>query len=259
VSPPDPRIAAAEAEDSLKAQMSPRLAALVPSTPTGPMECQDLMALDFKAHYFSAFAEVRSYNEWLVDADLDSTYAYERRALKLLQWGEPTRPWRLKCPSHLLWLDHLHTAFPDARFVMTHRDPTEVMVSVADVYAEVMGMFSDELDRPYLGRLNVEQWTTGMDRVLAFREEHGDDRFFDMDFRAVQADPIGQVRELYDWLDEPVTEEFEEGMRRWWKENAEQREVNVHPEPEDFGLDLDTVRAGFAPYTARYVNRGSPS
>ena len=253
VPPPDPRIAAAQAEDSLKAQMSPRLAALVPSTPTGPMECQDLMALDFKAHYFSAFAEVRSYTEWLVDADLDSTYAYERRALKLLQWGEPTRPWRLKCPSHLLWLDHLDTAFPDARFVMTHRDPTEVMVSVADVYAEVMGMFSDELDRHYLGRLNVEQWTLGMERVLAFRDEHGDDRFFDMDFRAVQSDPIGQVRDLYEWLGEPVTEEFEAGMRRWWHDNAERREINIHPEPEEFGLDLDQVRVGFAPYIARFV------
>jgi hypothetical protein len=254
VPPPDPRIAAAESEGSLKAQMSPRLAALVPSTPTGPMECQDLMALDFKAHYFSAFAEVRSYTEWLVDADLDATYAYERRALKLLQWGQPTRPWRLKCPSHLLWLDHLDTAFPDARFVMTHRDPTEVMVSVADVYAEVMGMFSDHLDRHYLGRLNVEQWTLGMQRVLEFRDEHGDDRFFDMDFRAVQADPVGQVRRLYEWLGEPVTDEFEAGMRRWWHENAEERELNVHPAPEEFGLDLDQVREGFAPYIERFVS-----
>ena len=253
VPPPDPRIAAAEAEDSLKAQMSPRLAALVPSSPTGPMECQDLMALDFKAHYFQAFTEVRSYAEWLVDADLDSTYAYERRALKLLQWGQPTRPWRLKCPSHLLWLDHLDTAFPDARFVMTHRDPTEVMVSVADVYAEVMGQLNDDLDRHYLGRLNVEQWTLGMDRVLAFREQQGDDRFFDMDFRAVQADPIAEVRKLYAWLGEPVTDEFEAGMRTWWHDNAEQRDVNVHPEPQDFGLDLDQVRRGFAPYIARFV------
>ena len=96
------------------------------------------MALDFKAHYFQAFAYVPSYSDWLLDADLTSTYRYERRALKLLQWGSPTRPWRLKCPSHLLWLDHLDEVFPDARFVMTHRDPTEVMVSVADL-GELVG------------------------------------------------------------------------------------------------------------------------
>ena len=155
--------------------MNPRLAALVPAEATGPMECQELMALDFRAHYFPAFAHLPSYTEWLLDADLTSTYRYERRVLKLLQWGEPEvegarRPWRLKCPSHLLWLDDLAEVFPDARFVMTHRDPTDVMVSVADLYCEVGRQFSDGIDPHYLGRLNVEQWTTGMDRVLAFRE-----------------------------------------------------------------------------------------
>jgi hypothetical protein len=251
VEPPDPRIAATAAGLEMHHQMSPRMAVLLPSSATGPEECQDLMALDFRAHYFQAFAYVPSYADWLVDADLDSTYAYERRVLKLLQWGEPTtRPWRLKCPSHLLWLDHLDSAFPDARFVMTHRDPTEVMVSVADVYREVMLPLNDDIDSHYLGTLNVEQWSTAMDRVMAFRAEQGDDRFYDMDFKAVQSDPIGEVRGLYEWLGEPVTDEFEAGMRAWWQTNAETREANIHPEPEEFGLDLDEVRGRFATYTA---------
>ena len=37
-------------------------------------------------------------------ADLTSTYLYERRVLKLLAWGEPTRPWRLKSPAHMMSL-----------------------------------------------------------------------------------------------------------------------------------------------------------
>jgi hypothetical protein len=254
VEPPDPRIAETAANMAIQNEMNPRLAALVPSAPTGPMECQELMALDFRAHYFPAFAHLPSYSEWLIDADLTSTYRYERRALQLLQWGEPTRPWRLKCPSHLLWLDALDTVFPDARFVMTHRDPTDVMVSVADVYHQVGKQFSDDLDLHYLGRLNVDQWVTGMERLLEFRDAGRDDRFFDIDFRAMQADPIGEVTRLYDWLGEPVTPEFESGMKQWWAENAEHREENVHPEPALFGLDLDEVRTRFATYTARMAD-----
>jgi hypothetical protein len=251
VEAPDPRIAQAEAEGQLQAELAPRLAALVPSTPTGPEECQDLMALDFKAHYFQAFAHIPSYSDWLLDADLTSTYAYERRVLKLLQWGEPARPWRLKCPSHLLWLDHLDRAFPDARFVMTHRDPTEVIVSVADLYAEVGRQFSDGIDLAYLGRLNVEHWSTAMERVLAFRDAGADDRFYDMGFEAMQRDPIAEVRALYEWLGEPVTAEFEAGMHAWWRQHAESREQTIHPEPSEFGLDLDEVRSRFTDYTAR--------
>jgi hypothetical protein len=248
---PDPRIAEAEAMQAMQDELAPRLAALVPGSPTGPEECQDLMALDFRSHYFQAFAYVPSYSDWLLDADLTSTYRYERRVLKLLQWGSPPRPWRLKCPSHLLWLDDLDHVFPDARFVMTHRDPTEVMVSVADVYAEVGRQFSREIDLPYLGALNVEHWTAGMERLLKFRDAKGDDRFYDIDFRSVQRDPIGQVRGLYAWLDEPVTDAFEQGMRRWWEANAERREANIHPDPGDFGLDLDEVRGLFAEYSAK--------
>ncbi len=157
----------------------------------------------------------------------------------------------MKCPSHLLWLDHLDAAFPDARYVMTHRDPAEVMVSVADLYAEVGRQFSQDVDLRYLGELNVQHWTTGMERLLRFRHEHGDERFFDMDFRAVQRDPIGQVRELYAWLGQPLSDGFEQGMRRWWEDNAETREANIHPDPHEFGLDLDQVRRRFTEYSAR--------
>jgi len=248
----DPRVAQAEAQIAMVAQIAPRMAALVPSSPTGPYECQDLMGLDFKSQSFQAYARIPSYSRWLLhEADLSSTYLYERRVLKLLQWGEPARPWRLKCPSHLLFLDALDVAFPDARFVMTHRDPTEVIVSVADLYGEVAQMFSDDIDLHYLGALNVQDWSVGMQRALAFRDAGHDHRFYDMGFRAMQDDPIAEVRGLYAWLGEPVSPEFEAGMARWWRDNAESRPANVHPDPEVFGIDLEQVRPLFADYVAR--------
>ena len=72
---------------------------------------------------------------------------------------------------------------------MTHRDPTDVILSVAELYADIIGAFTDEIDRPYIGRLNVEHWSLGMDRTLAFRAGGAGDRFYDIDFRAMQADP----------------------------------------------------------------------
>lgn len=224
----------------------------VPTDVRGPMECLDLMALDFKSQIFQAYAQIPSYSQWLCDrADFTSTYRYERRVLKLLQWGEPTRPWRLKSPAHVLSLDYLDRVFPDARFVMTHRDPTDVLLSVVDVYADIVGGFTDHLDRRYLGELNVTQWSTGVARVMTFRDRAAE-RFYDIDFRAMQADPIGEVKRLYGWLGEPVTEEFEAGMRAWWAHNAEKREPHPKADPEAFGLDDSVIRPLFADYVAAY-------
>jgi hypothetical protein len=221
----------------------------VPGDVHGPMECHELMALDCKSHMFQSFAQVPSYSTWLLEkADLTSTYEYERRVLKLLQWGEPTRTWRLKCPSHVLWLDHLDRVFPDAKFVMTHRDPTDVMLSVADLYADIIKTFTDHIDRPYIGRLNVEHWSSGMRRTLQFRASGAEDRFYDIDFRAMQADPIGEVKALYAWLEEPVTAEFEQRMRSWWTQAAAEREPSSPADPVEFGIDFDAVRPRFAQY-----------
>lgn len=223
----------------------------VPADIHGPMECHELMALDFKSHIFQSFAEIPSYSEWLVGpADLTSTYRYQRRVMKLLQWGEPQRPWRLKCPSHVLWLDALDNVFPDARFVMTHRDPTDVILSVADLYADIIGSFSAEINRPYIGTLNVEHWSLGMERALRFRADGAEDRFYDIDFRAMQSDPIGEVTGLYAWLGAPLGAEFEARMQSWWAQAAAEREPSSHADPLAFGIDINEVR----PRSARYVD-----
>jgi hypothetical protein len=224
----------------------------VPTDTQGPMECHELMALDFRSHIFQSFAQVPSYSEWLVHhADLRPTLAYERRVLKLLQWGEPARPWRLKCPSHVLWLDAVDAAFPDARFVMTHRDPTDVLLSVADLYADIIGSFTDDVDRRYIGRLNVEHWSLGMDRALRFRDDGADDRFYDIDFRAMQAAPLREVTGLYDWLGLPAGDEFAARMQSWWTHAAKEREPSSRADAAAFGIDPDTVRPRFATYVSR--------
>jgi hypothetical protein len=243
---PDPRV-----ERAREINRRAGLKSHTPASATGPIECQDLMALDFKAHIFQALAQIPSYSQWLLEADLTSTYLYERRVLKLLQWKFPAKPWRLKAPTHILYLDHLVRAFPDARFVMTHRDPAEVILSVANVYADIVSKFTDTLDKPYLGRLNVEQWSVGMTRALAFRDSGADTKFFDIDFRAMQRDPIGEVKGLYEWLGAPVTGEFESGMARWWQQNAENRGPSTVVDPAAFDLDIERIRPLFADYTAR--------
>jgi hypothetical protein len=226
-------------------------------TPTGidgAMECQDLMALSMASQIFLAFAKVPSYAEWLLEADLTATYAYEKRTLKLLQWHQPTRPWRLKAPSHLLYLDALDTSFPDARFVMTHRDPADVLLSVCAVYADIMGKFTDTLDRGWIGELNLRSWSQGVRRAIEFRERDGNDaRFHDIHFTAMQQDPIGQIHGLYAWLGEDIAPEFSAAMAAWWAHN-DQRERIAKPDPAAFGLEPADVRAQFADYLA-HMNR----
>ena len=62
---PDPRIPRRRARWSAPATTSRPIT-------HGPMECLDLMALDFKTQMYHAFARIPSYSAWVTDADLTS-------------------------------------------------------------------------------------------------------------------------------------------------------------------------------------------
>lgn len=249
VEAPDPRI-----ETLLEQMRQGGVKAPVPTAVEGPFECGDLMGLDFKSQVFQALAQVPTYATWFADADLSSTYAYEKRVLKLLQWRAPTKTWRLKCPTHLLFLEALDSVFPDAKYVMTHRDPTDVILSVATLYVGLISQFSDEVDKHYIAELNVDQWVKGVQRALAFRENKGDAKFYDIHFKDMQTDPVGQVTGFYDWLGKPVSEEFGAAMQAWWQQNEDTREASSYISAEEFGISLDDVRKQFSDYNARFVD-----
>lgn len=66
----------------------------------------------------------------------------------------------------------------------------------------------------------------------------------------MQADPIGEVRGLYEWLEQPVSGPFEQKMQEWSEANAATREPTERSDPKAFGLNVDVIRPLFADYVS---------
>jgi hypothetical protein len=64
--------------------------------------------------------------------------------LKLLQWKNPRQHWLLKAPSHLGNLPVVFDTFPDARVVITHRDPIVAQASVTNLLGTLYWMRSSQ-------------------------------------------------------------------------------------------------------------------
>lgn len=249
----DPRIGLARESLARRAERFPRMQAMYPSSPTSPTECHGLQALDFKTHLFQAQARVPSYSEWLnTRADLVPTYHYVKRVLKLLQWRCPPKVWRLKNPSHMVFIDALNQVFPDARFWMTHRDVAAVVPSSADLYYELARAFSDDIDKYYLGKLNADTWELGMRRLIAFRDAGNQHRFFDIHFEAFQREPLPIIERLYEFLGEKLTPEARTRMEQWRSEKPREKHGRHDYDPADFGLSQQALRERFRFYSRRF-------
>jgi hypothetical protein len=211
------------------------------------------MGYDFKSQLFQASARIPSYVHWLNhEADLVPTYRYVKRVLKLLQWRCPPRRWRLKNPSHILFIDALDTVFPDARFWMTHRDIASVLPSVADLYFELHQAFCDDVDRAWIGAATTEFCELGMRRTLAFRDAGNEGRFFDIHFAPFQRNPYPALEQLYAFIGEPLTARTRQRMQAW-RENTPRDKHGAHSyDPADFGMEPTALRQRFRFYSERF-------
>ena len=249
---PDPRIERAIAAHELQAQIAPRGQALLPTSPTGPMECQLLMALDFRSLIFEGMAKIPAYSSWLLECDMTPAYRYHQRVLKLLQWRCGPTAWSLRTPAHMLSIDALDAVYPDARFVMTHRDVGKVLPSVCALYDTFRSVLSDRPDPLGIGQANVATWALALERLVAFRDAGHDDRFHDLRFDDVQRDPLGSIERLYAALGDELTEVARGRMQDWWTASAAARPPAPHHAPETYGLDPIELRERFAFYHDRF-------
>ena len=249
----DPRIAAAAARAAVFDEIAPKFRAMLPTAPDGPTECLSLLALDFRSATFNSIGDNRGYERWLEQCDMVPAYEYHRRVLKLLQWKFPPRPWRLKTPVHMHSIPALLEVYPGSRFVMTHRDVTQVIPSVVNLLDVMSEALRSEPLAPDYADNQAGFWERAMRKTIAYRAHGHDHEFFDIQFADMQSDPLGEMQRLYAWLGDDLSDETADGMRAWWQESQRDRQAGHRYDPEDYGIDLDALRRRFAFYSDRFL------
>ncbi|HZJ27635.1 MAG TPA: sulfotransferase, partial [Acidimicrobiia bacterium] len=115
--------------------MVPLLAAMHHQHPQAIEEEIELQDVDFASYTLEWLARVPGWRDHYLALDQRPHYEYLRRMLQTLTWLRGPRRWVLKSPQHLEQLGPLAEAFPDATFVVTHRDPVSVIQSTVTMLA----------------------------------------------------------------------------------------------------------------------------
>lgn len=248
----DSRIADAETGLNMMNDMFPLMKSMYNSEPTAATECQDIMGMNFRTVHFDGVVRVPSYLNWVLNCDMRETYTYHRKVLKLLQWHCPPTLWHLKTPVHIFALDALVEAYPNAKFMWSHRDPAKVMASVCSLIQYVRSWSSDRDDAEELGSEQLTVWAEGVRRAMEFRDRVGDERFADVAFSDLQSDPVNTLKKAYATLGLDYTDATHRSVQGWAQEHKPGSRGSHAYELADYGLTADRVRGEFSEYLKTY-------
>ncbi|MEE8166823.1 MAG: sulfotransferase [Myxococcota bacterium] len=217
-----------------------------------PEECRHILAQSFTDDRFESSATLPRYNEWYHGTEHPEAYRRHKKIVQLIGSSDPERRWLLKYPVHLRQLSALFEVYPDACIVQTHRDPRTVIASYASFIAKIRALHQIDVDVAEIAREQMESWAHAADAGMRYRDEHGSDNFFDLQFREFMADPIGSTKRIYTRFDQTLSPEGEARLLAWQESHPQGKHGEHRYEREDIGVSETEILDRFAAYMERY-------
>lgn len=165
----------------------------------GPEECHAFMEHSYAAAGFYNLFNVPSYFDYLTTSlDIAEAYQTHKRQLKLLQWRTPQPCWALKYPAHAIAMDNILEVYPDARFVMTHRDPVQTLASVSKLTFMLRGIrYDSPIDPKLVGKQMLDFIQHHIDRIMAFCKSPLSRRVTHVDYYRAVDNPTAVMSEVH--------------------------------------------------------------
>jgi hypothetical protein len=215
----------------------------------GPDECHVFIEQTCAAAGYQNVYDVPSYFDYMMKSlDFTASYRVHKRQLQLLQWHTKQPRWAVKYPNHVIAMDAILEVYPDARFVMTHRDPVQTLASIAKMTLTLRGTRYDTVDPKHVGRQMFDFVRRHVDRIMAFCQSPQGGCVTHVDYYRVVDNPAAVIAEVHAALGIDSPEEVRAAVADWCQRNPKgARGANPYT-LEQFGLDADEVAEQYGAY-----------
>ena len=220
----------------------------------GSEECHPFIEQSFGAAGLNNLYRVPSFFDYLLDeADLEGSYRVHKRQLQLLQWRTRAKPWALKYPNHLLAVPEIIKVYPDARFVMTHRDPIQTLASICKLSYKLRSARSDKpVDKQDIGRYMTHFVQRHIERIMELVNGPHAERVIHVDYYSLVNDPVAKMIGVHKALGIDTPEEVCQAVADWRQANPKNaRGVNDYS-LEQYGLEESRLEKQFSEYSGYF-------
>ncbi len=211
-----------------------------------------LLAIDFSSMLFETTSPMPTWRDAYRARDQRPSYAYLRRVLQALQWLRGGTRWVLKSPQHLEQFPALLDTFPDATFVVTHRDPVSVTTSMVTMLAYSSRLSRDRVDVEDIGHYWADRLESMLRRCAEERDVLPAGRTIDVHFDEFMADDLAMVARVYDLAGQPLDDAARSAMTRFVADHPRGKFGAIEYDLAEFGLERSGLRRRMDFYTERF-------
>ncbi len=213
-----------------------------------------LLANDISGMLFETTYRIPAFAAHYKAHDQAASYAYLKTQLQAMQWLRGGTRWVLKSPQHLEQFPTLVKTFPDATFVVTHRDPAEVTLSMATMISYAARMATAHPDPVAISRYWLSRAEDLLNGCLRDRGVLPAGQSIDVRFEDFMADEETTVARVYELAGQPLTPAARAAMAQFRAEHPRGRHGGVRYDADDLGLDLQDVGRRLNRYRERFVS-----
>lgn len=217
-------------------------------------ECVGVLRQGFISNVWCCAWSGASYDAWWQTQSEASCYQHYKRVLQLIGSREPNKRWLLKNPGHIDNLELLFAIFPDAQVIHTHRDPAKAIPSLCSLLFKnhaIIETGRETLRAHILGLREMEKWAKAVETAEPVRQQY-QQQIHDVLHSDFHTDPLGTVRQIYRFLDLPLTTDVMTAMQQRISDKPELKHGTHHYSAEDFGLSASAIRERFSDYLQQH-------
>jgi Sulfotransferase family len=259
---PDQRRQNGQAQLDIQNTMMPLFRNMYDVENDGIHEEVELQHMCMSTLLMAATAQVPDWMQSYFARDQRPHYAFMKRAIKALQFLAPRERWVLKSPQHMGSIPALLETFPDATFVVTHRDPVAVFASWATLLTYAARFSRSPIDVRETAEYAQLLMKLLLDRLVRDRDSLPEDRTEHVYFHEFMADDWGTLSRIYERANLSFTDETQTSMKQYLDQHPRGRHGKIlYDLKEDFGVDRESVYDAFSNYLEAFprVRREAPN
>jgi hypothetical protein len=246
----DPRFKKNKWEMTQLYQMSPIMKAMHDMEHDRPDECVHLFMSFFACpvSYYTVYP-VKQYFDYVSQMDMTEAYLHYKKLLQVLSLNYPGKDLVLKSPGHFYGIPQLISLFPNARYVVLHRDPKSVMGSVSSITETMRTVYMQNApDTKTVGEDCMKCWGTGLDKFMDSQNIFSEQNVFHLGYNEFVKDPLASVKKIYERFGLTWDENGKHRMEQYIENNPKTKHGAHKYSIERYHLTENDIQERFKPY-----------